>query len=1324
MCVFLLNIVLGIITSLTSSLIWDSYKGNKALEKGLKKTYLTALKKYSKNWYTRLTTARSFYSHLEELVNYIKEPNKIKTESSYDKLTTHWHNELKNEIITYNFIIEQIGIETRDIVFTLSKRYNVPFKPFEDIPDYITRLVTVDENKENDFISFNSSYPLFDIITKSYSTDESNNTTNKFILYSAAQRGKTTELNHLANLMYRTGYYLPFLIDLNNFTPVVFIDRMKSIVIEHDNAVLLLDAYDEIKDSDKGYFKKELNLFMVDYPDIIIVISSRANFEDKNNFEKFKPLYLEPLSHEDIHGYIRQHNEDILEPFIEKAYILKVYDLLTTPFYLKSMLKYFSVNNDLPKTKSELYKILIQESFEVDEKHKQEPGYVQRIQTKGYKLLQKIAFVMTVCEKKELDENELLEIVSDDDFQTALHFAIFKRDAAALKYSFEHLAFKEFLVADLLALCPESIVEKLIFYPESNNLINSWYNIVLLFIETVQGNPVKFQSLIDVLIENERHIIVNASPDFLSKADRIDTFKRIFNDYKKKSLYISYYEFRENLMRFANYPETIMFLTEELSESANNATNHNALVLMEYADYDILLNETKEQVKSSLKSFLAKLKDFRELRYYVILPFYNKEFHNEKDIEEIGEIIKDNKQAEVLDHYFVLLLKLEVIDKYAERIFQMQQYIGDYHYNGITHIVNRYTVYQVYGKFESLENITKALNYVASENSDFSRNKEKQISIKKILLQKLREFYFNKVDPNITQSVLTAFVNESFSRYSLNEVELTTVSLYKEFFESVRQVNGVLDDEYDILEDSQLKRRDYKRELIIPLLMTEEYFIRKMKSYDKTDIIGQNIMRTSLPLDIELNKRLSLKLDEYFIVPKPIHRDFDKENQEDFNLVINYQHFKNEIERHCNSECSLIYQNWDLDIRKLAFVSSCLDYFFNQYKKDDGKIDIKAARRAINNLEMYYKFVLHYISQYLVYNDGNYTISVNEHQKEVVCDLISYFIDSDLIEDNLISLLVAISFVDFTLTEEQIVKFMPFSYRIIPNHIGYRYSLKGINDGDVFTTNQTTLLELLIHKSSQMFVTSQLKVMIESDIVFDDSLYLHISRYLTRNKMNTMYSYLPIILYDKIKDESKREKLLYYISSIENSFSLIGSRFVELPDKLKITYFRTLKDKNMPESTCSLLWKIYGRVEGCVKIVCLSELLANGCHNALDEFITYIKDEGKYIDADNFPRLLYVGDEYLDTLLEIFDLILDKVDITYNRISDVVLQPIRETAVLSRKNLDKVRNAFENIIERHNDFHFLNREIITLTNQLYESGKFSWSIREAILKHDELAAAI
>ena len=56
----------------------------------------------------------------------------------------------------------------------------------------------------------------------------------------------------------------------------------------------------------------------------------------------------------------------------------------------------------------------------------------------------------------------------------------------------------------------------------------------------------------------------------------------------------------------------------------------------------------------------------------------------------------------------------------------------------------------------------------------------------------------------------------------------------------------------------------------------------------------------------------------------------------------------------------------------------------------------------------------------------------------------------------------------------------------------------------------------------------------------------------------------------------------------------------------------------------------------------------------------------------------------------------------------------QKATITSEQNLDKVKQDFEKIIEKYNDFHFLNKNIITMTEKLYESNKYSRTIMEGI----------
>ena len=84
------------------------------------------------------------------------------------------------------------------------------------------------------------------------------------------------------------------------------------------------------------------------------------------------------------------------------------------------------------------------------------------------------------------------------------------------------------------------------------------------------------------------------------------------------------------------------------------------------------------------------------------------------------------------------------------------------------------------------------------------------------------------------------------------------------------------------------------------------------------------------------------------------------------------------------------------------------------------------------------------------------------------------------------------------------------------------------------------------------------------------------------------------------------------------------------------------------------------------------------------------------------------------------DISLLKKRVKSERFLDVILSPIEKIAIKSNENLENVKQVFEKIIDKYNDFHFLNREIITMTEKFYESHKEKWTIKDALKKYEDL----
>lgn len=1215
-------------------------------------------------------------------------------------------------------ISEKVNDLHDEFVFNANK-YKSTF--FEPIPDYIPRQIATSTHDE-DFFTPKSTFLLYDIIVDNKNIFK----TNKFILYSGAQTGKTTELRNLAFKLQNNDNFSPFLFDLNLYSSFNTFKELIGIAKHCNNALIILDAYDEIRDTNKNEFIDELTRFITEYPDTHILISSRKNFENKSNFKSFLPLYLEGLSYNDIQNYIDIKQQKNSQLFLKKAMDLEVFELLQTPFYLKEMLKYFSSHNDLPKTKSELYKILIDESFNIDEKHKQDKGFVQKLRTRGYKLLQKVAFVMTVCEKKELTEDELSETLSDEELQTIVHFSIFKRDALNTTYDFEHIAFKEFLMAELLSSMQQDDVSQLILYPDSKKLVNSLYNIVLLFLEIIQDKSDNFQSIIDVLLENNTQIIVETSPKFLTKSNRIEIFKKIYIDYKNKGLYIDYFEFRKKLMFFANYQETILFLIEQLSSESSIANYYNALVLLEYADYKNISD--KEDVKKRLKDFLMLKIQVYELRNYLLLPFQNEEFANEKDIEEIGAIIKETKQPEILNDYLSLLLKLDDVDKYADWIFDIEKHIYDYRSDdGVSHSIHRDDLYDIYDKFRNTENIGKALEYLASERGSFGMKEEKVIHIKRKLLLKLEIRFLKTDNKRIVEYVLKAFEHEEFTLFKLGKIELETAKFYQDFFQQTELTESIVSNEFIELESpSSNNQINDNRELLIPILITENLFDNKMKSFDKNDVRGYHLMKRYLPIDEQLRIKLSEEVEQYFTFQrlKPINGD--EVNQEDFDLVLDYQRFKEKIEFHIENKCEDIYENRSIQIRQKENIIENGVYSFFYECKEGEIINLELVKKRVEDFNYYEKFAIMHISQYLDFNSGESSIKTNKEQKDFIKRTVLNLIDKDGInlKNNIAHIVGLIIYYGIDLSEEHITNLLPFSYHHIASTFNSNNKIKD-------TINKFTydydfaFLDVLISKSSPELIQKGIVDIVASSKQYPYELFLCFASYIAKNKAAELYQYIPVMLFEKLEPDKYKElhqiNMLVKIARIDNSYSLIKKDFDKLSNEAKLYYFKHLKGENKPENFCELLDKLYEGVEdNNDKTECLGILLANSCENALERFVLYLKNSS-YIKEEYFFGLTYNSEEHLDLLLEALELVLVK---TYNsfdkRLIELVLSSIEKIAITSLEDYQKVKSVLDNIVKKHNNYFFLNRRILTFEEKLYENNKSNPTIISALSLYEHL----
>lgn len=498
-----------------------------------------------------------------------------------------------------------------------------------------------------------------------------------------------------------------------------------------------------------------------------------------------------------------------------------------------------------------------------------------------------------------------------------------------------------------------------------------------------------------------------------------------------------------------------------------------------------------------------------------------------------------------------------------------------------------------------------------------------------------------------------------------------------------------------------------------------------MKSFDKNDIGGYWLSKYYLPVEEPLRTKLSGMIEEYFTFQRQNFIDWNVENQKDFDLVLNYEEFKKKIEFHLKNKCVLIYENRDFKKRnKNIIIESSVEDFFRKCTKNK-IIDCDLARKSLDDLKWYENFFVYHISlRHIKLNNETIPIYTSEKQKELINKVVYRFIDDNEVTlSNISNIVNLIVFYDFELSDDQIIKMLPYSYHYFHINNVYKHQIK--KDIDEWSMSYSIIiLDVLISKSTKEVINSCIAEIINRDIQYPSELYQCFGSYIIKNKIVELYYLLPIILTEKIETDRYREhhqiELLVKIAEIENSFSLIEKELEKLSNNAKLYYYKHLKGENRPKCFCDLLNKLYVEIEDDYKEDCLGVLLSNSCAGALEEFVLYLK-KSNTIQTYPFFGLSYDKDECLDLLLEAFEILLYKIYSYFdNRLIDVVLYSIERIVIRRKENYYKVEKRFVDIAQKNNKYFFLYRKLQTFEETLYETHKMNKSISSAKILYEEL----
>jgi hypothetical protein len=162
-----------------------------------------------------------FYNLFVLKVNDDKKLKNLYFDENYKSKIFELGNYLERIETKVDYVSEKVNDLHADLI---SKPYSI--ENYTPITDYILRQISTSIPNNIDFLTSRSTHSLYDIIV-----DKDTFPRHRYILYSGALTGKSTELKNVAYQLQKQKNQNPFLIDLNGFIPDKTFSRIIKTVV-------------------------------------------------------------------------------------------------------------------------------------------------------------------------------------------------------------------------------------------------------------------------------------------------------------------------------------------------------------------------------------------------------------------------------------------------------------------------------------------------------------------------------------------------------------------------------------------------------------------------------------------------------------------------------------------------------------------------------------------------------------------------------------------------------------------------------------------------------------------------------------------------------------------------------------------------------------------------------------------------------------------------------------------------------------------------------------------------------------------------------------
>lgn len=852
--------------------------------------------------------------------------------------------------------------------------------PYPEVNDYVPRKVVKPGEKDPYGLSLMTDAHKEDLLDVIRDKD-------RILLVGEAGSGKSCELQNVAHRLSTPGSTrIPILVSLNNYVQQDLADYLPPIFtqVPGDRLVLILDGLDEVESKNKNSAVRQIGLFAERHPLARILISCRNNLSQP--IAGFETYALAELTGKDIEDYVRSALGKRSKEFNRQVFEVGVQEILQNPFYLAHLIRLFKATNSLPGRKVDVIKSFIELMILVDrDKYRTTISDFDEKKKLVLKRLERLALTMEILGRNYISQDELVEIIPDETERDIIkHSGLLRKQGSEnINWQFEHNNFQEYLAALVLSRQTIQVVKELTaFKPDFKRTKPSWLNTLSFLFNIPDKESRIFGELLEWTLDIEPELIVKFEPASVEPARRIKIFKRIFEEYKRKGIWIDRVRFQyKELAHFGESEETIDYLLNEIEETSNPVTMGNALYLLQFMRIPI---NRRDRAQKALVGLV--LREDRE------------NFTRAKALNALTELGMTSKEV-------------------ADRIVPLLRGSGD------TWI--RYSLYYfIYsGGYQDdyVDVFIEGIRFIRYEVRD-SGNKDRrlgdesyhlQIGLKKIaqasaIIQVLEYFQANPKDihysfftddlPALVDSAIAAYQNQPSIYTHMMALLLILVKEYQEkeaesllrFFDGTNTRSKAFSEIYS--------KKSSNPDWYLPLatlanaqsveFFIDEYLAHNLTNHD-VEVFRNFIGRRNRKLYDLFNKRVNERTNNSFLLPEP--RDYEKERKartaDDIKLLFNREAFLAAIKLIYDHEGKESFTKEDLlEVRTQNWEDP---YFSDRAMStlnnlvESGKATFEDIKEAITTKWNWDYFVVSEI-QGLMSHDK--TLDLNREQKDFIRD--------------------------------------------------------------------------------------------------------------------------------------------------------------------------------------------------------------------------------------------------------------------------------------------------------------------------------------------------